>query len=406
MIFSAKPLVGALMWSIALCSAATVRAENIVPGAYYGAYHVDRWRQHRFGEYFFVSPDLSEQLRPVLHKPVRLEVAKVDQPINPGGAMFTAVEKVDLLPAPLKMSLRWVEPRDAAGEALRTVRLGEKAKIEVTIENSAGEEIEVGDRKHLLDLVCDIGHPPSAHYASQHQSYGAFARGKPQWSFCREPCVINPRDQVYEYPSKGLYYRDGLGERKSVQLPPAGTVSFQVTLDFRIANEFELALTLGQHSADGQEWWSYPSNFLRLDVIDERPVERDGIGLQLQSNGTDRSEAPVQLKATFTNRNDKKIRFQLSEREPLQLFAYDGDGTLISKWRDAFGGPSTTVTLPPDKQHAVSLSAPAETAMARAFFFHGYGLRDAGDGSRTLKSDFQLVSPALVLTPDRTPAGR
>ncbi|MGH7136851.1 MAG: hypothetical protein ACREHD_14015, partial [Pirellulales bacterium] len=71
---------------------------------------------------------------------------------------------------------------------------------------------------------------------------------------------------------------------------------------------------------------------------------------------------------------------------------------------DALRGLAAAVVLPPDMQYVVSLSAPARSALARALFFHGYVLRDAGDGSTTLKSDFELVSPALVLTREREPA--
>lgn len=302
---------------------------------------------------------------------------------------------------PLQASLCWIEPQKG-GAVLRSVRPGQKAKIEVTLKNCSAEAIDAGDRRHPLSLACDVRHPPSAHYASQHHSYPAFTRDKPRWSFCREPRIIALQDQLYEYAANRLFAGEPVNELKPVRFPPGGSLTFHITLDFPVANEFEVALLVGQRSDDGRNSWTYPSNFLRLDVTDDRPAVRDGVSLRLERGETAQPTGAIPLKAIFSNRSGKTVRFQLSQREPLQLFAYDSYGTLLTEWFGGLHGPTMAVALAPGKEHAVSLEAPPRSALARTVFFHGYVLRGSDDGSETLNSSFQLVSPAISLTANST----
>src|SRR5262245_47025349 len=70
------------------------RAEDLPrSGGFEGIYRQDRWGVGRFN-YFLVSPESHEQLKPYANKRIHLEVLMASQLANPGDAMILKVGQI------------------------------------------------------------------------------------------------------------------------------------------------------------------------------------------------------------------------------------------------------------------------------------------------------------------------
>ena len=94
---------------IILCTTCSIFAEVLpTKGTFEGSYHRDRWGVGHF-KFFIVHPDLHKQLASYEDKPIRLEVTKGSQPMNPGPAIMLAIDKITPLePSPLQIRISTV----------------------------------------------------------------------------------------------------------------------------------------------------------------------------------------------------------------------------------------------------------------------------------------------------------
>lgn len=94
---------------IIFCITFSAFAEDLpTTGTFEGFYHRDRWGVGYF-KFFVVHPDLHKQLAPYEGKPIRLEVTKGSQPMNPGSAIMLAIGKItSLQPSPLQIRISTV----------------------------------------------------------------------------------------------------------------------------------------------------------------------------------------------------------------------------------------------------------------------------------------------------------
>lgn len=94
---------------IIFCTTFSAFAEDLpTTGTFEGVYHRDRWGVCHF-KFFIVHPDLHNQLAPYEGKPIRLEVTKGSQPMNPGPAIMLAIGKITPLePSPMQIRISTV----------------------------------------------------------------------------------------------------------------------------------------------------------------------------------------------------------------------------------------------------------------------------------------------------------
>jgi hypothetical protein len=112
----------------------------IAPGVYCGYLIEDRWGRdlfHNGPQHLFVSEDVAWQLRKKRNKPLRLEVSKMYQPMNPGTGMIQGVESVSICePVPRGLWLS-IKPE------LEHIRRGEGLRVELTLRNTSDTTIRV-----------------------------------------------------------------------------------------------------------------------------------------------------------------------------------------------------------------------------------------------------------------------
>src|SRR5436190_2158309 len=81
-----------------LTAALSALAESIGPGTYKGYYVVSRWGEKMLvngTSALFLSDDVAKKLEPLADRPLSVEATRMDQPMNPGAAMITAVGKAE-----------------------------------------------------------------------------------------------------------------------------------------------------------------------------------------------------------------------------------------------------------------------------------------------------------------------
>jgi len=123
-------------------------AEELGPGVYFGYFNVDRWGQKVFhnGPYhMFVSNEVAKQLQTHTGKPLKLDVWKVHQPVNPGGGIVQGISSIS---ATKHQGL----VLDAASKSARR-RQGKGLPVRLTVRNTSTENITLRPRDFGFVLV-------------------------------------------------------------------------------------------------------------------------------------------------------------------------------------------------------------------------------------------------------------
>ena len=126
-------------------------AENIARGSYHGYFNTTRWKQNIFhtGPYhLFVSAAVARTVEGLRQKPLKVEVTKMSQPINPGAGRIEEIGKVfenDGDPG-LKLA---VDP------LARKVVQGKGLELKLTVRNKSHKPVTIRARQLAIVLVTD-----------------------------------------------------------------------------------------------------------------------------------------------------------------------------------------------------------------------------------------------------------
>lgn len=380
--------------------------EDIPPGKYRGIYHVDRWGQHRL-DFQYVSPELHDQLKDVVGRPVELNATQVHQQMNPGGSMITQVDGVKRLAEPVEIALGWLRPKEGPTEMLRQVLPGSTVRLKAKVTNRSEGDLVLDSDTFVLALDAHL--PPSPSFGSHHVSYPSFPRpGQRTWSFCRDRLPLLAEDQELDI-SHPFVTQPKPRLENPPRLAPGRSLEWTITMAGWSPNEYELGVLYRAPPQRPDRLGRAPqpvevsSNLLRLDVLADDSVARSGyasttVELQLANERPPDPAKPVPLRVIFTNARGKRLRFGLFRGRDgpdlsRSLLCFDREGTLLLITPGEFKG-TDDIRLEPGKTHEVLVEAPAGTVWARVAFYHPVSFTDIREDERMLEHEY-FYSPTL-----------
>ncbi len=134
-------------------------ADIISPGIYSGYFFVDRWGQavlNHGSHYTFVSETMAARLRKHKGVPIKLNVTKILQPMNPGAGMITEAEDPLIEKSPLMNLKIRIEAKNTS------VVQGRGIKLTVSCKNASQEQISVWPGALRVFLVTNRPFPNKA----------------------------------------------------------------------------------------------------------------------------------------------------------------------------------------------------------------------------------------------------
>jgi hypothetical protein len=370
-------IVCSALLTLSLCVAPACFGEDIPPGVYRGAYHVDRWGQRQFG-FLFVAPELHEQLQPLAGVPVSLHATKVYQPINPGGAMITTLRDIQKLPAPVEIKIAFQPAAAGPAESYRQIEEDGRFSLRVMVTNRSGGPLVLGQRPIYIRLAF---HRPL--HPSQHNSLAPFDRpGERSLSISEFRGNIRPGDQALDARTLAAY-----GDKTFPGEPPledGQTRSWTLTIERLPAREYEVSVEYSHYQPNERNFVSVPSNVLRLDVLAAQPQPLDGLRVELMPGPAPArpGAATTAWRVRFTNDGERTVRFGLPMRGGEYDFAehllcYDREGERLSP--PPLVGPISweTLRLEPGASREVPVEVPRAAALARMIYYHSIAIQDA-----------------------------
>lgn len=379
-----------------ICSG-TVHAEGVYPGEFRGTYHLDRWNQGRFG-YLFVAPELHERLQKTHGRPCILDVTKIDQPMNPGGAMATEIGEIRYqsdIRSPVELCIQF----DDESKAIKTLTSDQTLQLRVTMTNRTAAAIPLAGGELLLNVNF---HYPSGAGTTDPMGYWWSHNGMTRHSTGQRVMISGQSSNLLpvnqSLDAQALHARlPGPRLKSRKQIPPGKSHTWTTSISNIPPNEFEISVLHIHLDRKQRKRFYAHSNILRFNVVTNQPQSFEGLSVRLKPINNSRRH----LKIVFTNHGNEPLRFALLERGgewdcARHLLYYDAEGTLLKLAPLEGEKQYSRKTLDPNESLTVKVPMPSRTALARCAFSHRIVLSRKKEGVDVLSTGL-VLSPHLVL---------
>lgn len=343
--------VTGLIVSVAIASPSG--AELAPPsGTFTGYYRVDRWGLHTFAG-MAVDPRAQAEFKDYRDTFVTADVTQIDQFVNPGPWFVRSVGKITRVrDIPVEIKLNWADEDRSAPAIYRRIERGATFKFTVTVTNKLDRPLGPETVRSDGFILTGIG--------------GAnLPLEDTQWDMTKD----------IRFPS--LPSREW--QRFNRPIDPGKSDTWTMTVTNARPGEYEFYVYFMEYWQN-REWRNVQSNWLRLDVVNDRPQPTAGLEVTLiPDQNPPRPPRSIPARIVFRNASAKPVNFFLPYRKDklagdLLVRCFDSSGAMIQGSRPSQfigdtnlrGVESKPQRLEPGKSTAVKVYLPDRTTLASA----------------------------------------